>query len=118
MFPYTLKCFECSIYADNCKLDIKFDTNINNILFKNIINIEKSLKSKISYIISKKYGVYTDIEDITNNNEKDYLCRLNYKGSNHRNNTLVSIKNEINKKKKEPDVSHYLNNHNHLPCWN
>lgn len=93
------------------------DTNINNILFKNIINIEKSLKSKISYIISKQYGVYTDIDDITNNNEKDYLCRLNYKGSNHRNNTLVSIKNEISKKKKEPDVSHYLNNHNHLPCW-
>ena len=45
IFPYTLKCFECSIYADNCKLDIKF--NINDLEEKELLDILKGYTNQI-----------------------------------------------------------------------
>lgn len=44
---------------------IIFENTLSSILLKYIIHIEKSLKSKLSYIISKKYGVFTNINDMT-----------------------------------------------------
>lgn len=117
LFPNDGDTFTIPIRFEDLFALYLLDTNINNILFKYIINIEKSLKSKISYIISKKYGVYTDINDISNNNENDYLCKNNFKASNYRDNTLRLIKEEIKTKTTETDIAHYLNNHNHLPCW-
>lgn len=93
------------------------DSGLNNILFKYIIDVERSLKSKISYIISKKYGVYTDISDLSNKNQDDYLCIDNYRGTPFRNNILKQIKKEIKDKSNEPDIAHYIINHNHIPCW-
>ena len=80
----------------------RFDTMINNVMFKYIIAIEKSLKSKLSYIISEKYGVFTDLGDYTNNNQTQSI--------------LKKIKTEISKTKNE-SVNHYKENHNHIPCW-
>lgn len=94
----------------------RFDTMINNVMFKYIIAIEKSLKSKLSYIISEKYGVFTDLGDYTNNNPDDYLCRKHYRNNNQTQSILKKIKTEISKTKNE-SVNHYKENHNHIPCW-
>ncbi len=94
-----------------------FDMDINHILFKYILMIEKSLKSKISYIISKHYGVYTDIDDFSNRNTNDYLCRNNYLGIHLRNNTLLKIKKSVLDEPRCLSTQHYINHHNHLPCW-
>ncbi|MCD8027090.1 MAG: Abi family protein [Erysipelotrichaceae bacterium] len=72
-----------------------FDMDINHIFFKYIMMIEKSLKSKISYIISKHYGVYTDKDDPSNGNRNDYLCRYHYSGTPYRRNTLISLKESL-----------------------
>ena len=50
------------------------DTSLNNIIFKYILFLERALKSRISYLVSKQYGVYTDYNDLTCCNPDDYLC--------------------------------------------
>ncbi len=55
------------------------DTGLNNILFKYIIYLEKALKSRLSYLISEKYGVYTDYNNHRNNSPDDYLSRRSMK---------------------------------------
>lgn len=71
------------------------DTSLNSLLLKNILIIEHSLKSKISYIVSKNYGVYTDTSDISNRTDGDYLNIRNYNTSSARNNILRSLKNSL-----------------------
>lgn len=44
----------------------KLDTNLNHLLFKYILLIERSLKSKLSYLIAEKFDVFTDIDDMGN----------------------------------------------------
>ena len=93
------------------------DSSLSNILFKYILAIERALKSHISYIISKKYGVYTSLSDMTNNDPNDYLCRNNYSTSSpKRNNILRSIKKYVNKQT-NTIVQHYIDTKNHIPSW-
>lgn len=92
------------------------ENTLNGILLKNILHIEKSLKSKLSYIISKNYGVITDLEDTTNMNPNDYLCRYNYQNNRNRNNTLLDIKRSISNTR-NASINYYKTHHNHLPCW-
>lgn len=94
----------------------RFDSLINNVIFKYIIFIEKSLKSKISYIISKEYGVYTDLNDFTNLNQNDYLCKYNYRNNRQIQSVIKKIKEEISYSKNE-SVRHYKKSHNHVPGW-
>ena len=91
-----------------------FDTLINNIIFKYILLIEKSLKSKISYTVSENYGVETKLNNY--NTPTDYLNRKNYRNNAQRDNILFQIK-ESTIKSKDESIRHYKNNHNHLPCW-
>ena len=42
------------------------DISINQTLFKYILYIEQSLKTRISYLVSDKYGVFTDYYDLSN----------------------------------------------------
>lgn len=94
----------------------RFDSLINNVIFKYIIFIEKSLKSKLSYIISKEYGVYTDLNDFINLNQNDYLCKYNYRNSRQTQSVIKKIKEEISYSKNE-SVVHYKKSHNHVPGW-
>lgn len=94
------------------------DTGLNNILFKYILYLERALKSRISYLVSEKYGVFTDWTDETCNNGADYLCKNNYSNSNgNRINTLKSLKECIKEPKKNPSIIHYKNHKNHIPPW-
>lgn len=94
------------------------DTNLNTIILKNILFVERYLKTKISYIISRNYGVYTDAADLSNRNPNDYLYRNNYSRSvNGRNNVLRQIKETLTSGRINESVAHYANNKNHIPAW-
>ena len=94
------------------------DVNLNSIIFKNILYIERTLKSRIAYIISSQYGVFTARDDLVNNNPDDYLCRNHYsRSSPRRNNILRKIKGELNSNRISDSVAHYANTKNHIPAW-
>lgn len=95
------------------------DININNIILKNILLIERFLKTRLSYTISRKYGVFTDLNDLRNMNSDDYLCRANYSSRNHsgRNATLSKIKRSVSLDHTSESLSYYINTKNHVPAW-
>lgn len=95
------------------------DTELHNIIFKNILYVERYLKTKISYLVSQKYGVFTDKNDLLNSNSSDYLCRNHYfsRNKNGRNNILESIKKTLLSAHLNESVAHYANNKNHIPPW-
>lgn len=94
------------------------DTNINNIILKYILFVEKCLKTRIAYTISEQYGVYTDITDLSNCNPDDYLYRNNYsRSANGRNNILRKIKETLTSNRVNASVAHYATYKNHIPAW-
>lgn len=109
--------FTKPILFEHFYLIYRFDTMLNSIILKNIISIEKSLKSKLSYIISEKYGCETFLNDMSNTNKNDYLYINNYRNCRQRNNILYKIKSTIREENKDSSILHYIHNHNHIPCW-
>lgn len=96
----------------------QIDVSLNNIIFKYILYLERSLKSKVSYIVSKQYGVYTDLNDLTCANPNDYLCRKHYsRSTGKRENILRSLKKCITDVKHNNIIEHYINTKNHIPAW-
>lgn len=94
------------------------DTSLNNIIFKYIIYLERALKSRLSYLISENYGVYTDYQDNTCRNPNDYLYYKYYSNSNNKRiNILRDLKNCISNKRHNPSMTHYITNKNHVPPW-
>ena len=94
------------------------DTNVSSIVFKNILFVEQSLKTKIAYLVSEQYGVYTDPKDLSNRNPVDYLCRNNYGRSDRgRNNILRQLKETLSSDRINDSVAHYANIRNHIPPW-
>ena len=94
------------------------DTSLNSILFKYILYLERALKSRISYRVSEKYGVYTDYHDLHCLNPNDYLYLRHYSnGTGRRLNILKSLKECITQTRNNPMLLHYLNDKNHIPAW-
>lgn len=94
------------------------DTDLNNVILKNILFVERYLKTRLSYLVSEKYGVYTDTNDLSNMNPDDYLYRNNYSSSgNGRNNILKAIKESLSSNRINASVAHYANSKNHIPAW-
>lgn len=93
------------------------DSSLNSLLLKNILMIEHSLKSKVSYIVSKNFGVYTDVSDLSNRANGDYLNLRNYSSNNARNNILRSLKQALRDNARNNIVKHYENTKNHIPPW-
>lgn len=94
------------------------DTALNSLLLRYILFLERALKSRLSYLVSEKYGVFTDWQDLTCNSTADYLCKSNYSNSNgNRINTLKSLKECIREPKKNASIIHYKNHKNHIPPW-
>lgn len=94
------------------------DTSLNNIIFKYILFLEKALKSRLSYLIAQKYGVFTDQNDNSFKNNSDYLYYKNY--TNHgkrRINILRSLHEAIVHPRENPMMLHYINKKNHIPPW-
>lgn len=115
--PGTDSFLEGTHFEDLYTLHI-IDNGLSSIIFKNILYVERYLKTRISYLISEKYGVYTDFHDMSNSNSDDYLCRDNYSRSNgKRTSILRSIKESINSPRKNHIMEHYLDTKNHIPPW-
>lgn len=94
------------------------DTNLSTIVLKNILFVERYLKTKLSYIVSKNYGVYTDTADLSNRRTEDYLYRDYYsRSAKGRNNILRQIKETLTSGRINESVAHYTNNKNHIPPW-
>ena len=85
------------------------DQALNNLLFKYIIYIEKSLKTKLSYKIAQKIGVsmleYLDFEKYKSNGELD------------RKSEISNIKNQIDNNKNSASIQHYRIKHGDIPPW-
>ena len=101
--------FTDAIPFDNIYTLHTLDSNLNNILFKYIIQIEKSLKTKIAYVVSRNYGEdtksYLDFENYTDNGVLDRKSEIN------------NIKSQIENSKKCVSIVHYKQTKNHIPAW-
>ncbi len=94
------------------------DTSLCSILLKYILCIERSLKSKISYIVSEKYGVYTNINDKYSKSTDDYLCIKNYSNSNNKRKSILSSIHECGiDSRNNLSLNHYKTTKNHIPPW-
>lgn len=85
------------------------DNSLNNLLFKYIIYIEKALKTKLAYIVARKYGIL----------EEQYLDFKKYtsRGLLDRKNEIENIKNQIKSNKNSASVQHYREKHDYIPPW-
>ncbi|AMB93290.1 Abi family protein [Aerococcus sp. UMB8608] len=85
------------------------DTNLNTILFKYILQIERSLKTKVAHLVAEHYGVHQD----------NYLNYRNYSSHNglDRLNEMRNLQKQLNRRNRNASVDHYRNNHNHIPPW-
>lgn len=84
-----------------------FEYDVQMLIFKQLISLENSFKTKTSYVLSQQFGVH----------HKNYLNPKNY---NNRNNKLYSklkFINEIIKKDESYPIKHYRLYKNHVPAW-
>ena len=90
------------------------DKNIQNTLFKYSVYVENIFKTKMAYLISRKYGI--SIEQYLN--EKNYYLPINFQRREKRNQTLKAILAVAtdNKYKNDP-TEYYKKYHNHIPAW-
>ncbi|MEG9283811.1 MULTISPECIES: Abi family protein [Aerococcus] len=85
------------------------DTNLSSILFKYILHVERSLKTKVAHVVGKYYGIH----------ENDYLDFKKYKsrGRLDRKTEINNLKTQLSKRNKSAPVDHYRKKHNHIPPW-
>ena len=89
-----------------------FDRYFRNIIFKNVLVIENSLKSIMSYQLSKKYGY----------REKDYLNPKNFTSDHDK---VRRVRDLVDKMKRQIRINanshnatmHYMNNYGYIPLW-
>lgn len=108
-----LKDTEPETYKDGTELEIMYtlyliESTLTNTLFKYIIHCERSLKTKIAYLVAREYREFED----------KYLDESNYSNSNNmRKNVLSSLKDTIKNAKDTTTTYYYRKNHNHVPPW-
>lgn len=96
-----------------------FDKAFQNVIFKNILVVETSFKTKLAYILSERYGV----------SMYDYLNKANFKPQYKRKIVFSKVKRNImgeitflDRKTnkiiycKQP-TKHYYEKHHHIPAW-
>ena len=90
----------------------KFDRQIRNIIFKNILIIENNYKSMLSYVLSRNYGY----------KERDYLNPNNFDNTKAKsrqiNDLLRKLKRQIRiNATQNRATSHYISNYGYIPLW-
>lgn len=84
------------------------DVSLSSIILKYILLIEKSLKTKLSYIVAEKYGV----------THAEYLFHKNYSNPNNsRSGILSNIKKILNEPHNGSVTNYYKTTKNHIPPW-
>ena len=90
------------------------DKNIQNTLFKYSVYVENIFKTKMAYLISRKYGI--SIEQYLN--QKNYYLPINFQRREKRNQTLKAILAVATDNKYKNDTTEYYKKyHNHIPAW-
>lgn len=89
-----------------------FDRNIRNIMFKNILIVENNIKSIMSYILSKKYGI----------KEKEYLKPNNFNRDISKSRQVADILHKMKRQirvngKQHSATLHYVTNYGYVPMW-
>lgn len=89
-----------------------FDRKIRNIMFKYILIIENNVKSKISYVLSRKYGI----------KEKNYLAPKNFNQDSYKSRQVHDVLNKMKRQirvngKQHTATMHYLSNYGYIPMW-
>ena len=89
-----------------------FDRKIRNIMFKYILIIENNVKSKISYVLSRKYGI----------KEKHYLAPKNFNQDSYKSRQVHDVLNKMKRQirvngKQHTATMHYLSNYGYIPMW-
>ena len=84
------------------------DANLSSVILKYILYIEKSLKSKISYIVAQNYGVFTDETDLNNLDIDDYLNETHYSRSTGRRKAVTRRLKEDITKHPTATIKHYI----------
>lgn len=89
-----------------------FDRRIRNIMFKYILIVENNIKSKLSYILSKKYGF----------KEKNYLDPKNFIQDSYKSKQVHDILNKMRRQirvngKQHRATMHYISNYGYIPMW-
>nr|WP_263314416.1 Abi family protein [Mammaliicoccus sp. Marseille-Q6498] len=102
----------------------KYDTRLKNTLFKYIILIEQALKTNLSAVVAKYYGVIQPKDKIEVSPKKfnydrngSYLDTKFYdQHKRNRSGILKDVCKALNWTSND-SIKHYLNNHNHVPPW-
>lgn len=85
------------------------DNSFNNLLFKYIIYIENTLKTKIAYNVANTLG----------DKQENYLDFTKYVSQFplDRKKVIDKVRDEINKNKTNHSIQHYKENHPFIPPW-
>lgn len=98
----------------------RIDSSLNNLLFKYILIIEKSLKSKLAYLIAYKYGEACDFY-YSKNSENDYLNDQHYSSTSkgyNRTNILNQLREYTTSKMQKKSASNYYKwKKGYIPPW-
>lgn len=97
------------------------DYDIKNLLFKYILEIEVSVKSKLAYVVANNIGVEEPKITYVNGNKNYYDFSNSYLDKSYYSQKVktmffVSIANSIHKTKNNP-TKYYRENKNHIPPW-
>ena len=90
----------------------QFDRQLRNIMFKHILVVENNIKSLISYVLSKKFGI----------REKDYLNVDNFTQNPMKTRQVHDVLDKMKRQirvngKQHSATSHYLSNYGYIPLW-
>lgn len=89
------------------------EDRIRSAFLTQILAIEQSFSGKLSYYISKEFGV--------DSNDGGYLKKSNYSGGNFTRNTMKKLRGvrdcSIEYRHYSESLKHYKKNHNHIPPW-
>ncbi|MFO3692102.1 Abi family protein [Staphylococcus felis] len=85
----------------------EIDNDFQSLIFKNLIKIETTLKSHLSYLMSTKFGV----------NESQYKNHLNYKHHISAQRVFENIENKKHINFNKHPAKHYKDKYRDIPPW-
>jgi abortive infection bacteriophage resistance protein len=84
-----------------------FEYDVQMLIFKQLLSLENSFKTKTSYVLSQQFGVH----------QKQYLDPQNFHNRNGKLLSKLNFINEIIENDENYPIIHYRLNKNHIPAW-
>lgn len=104
---------EDELYHPSASLELFYyvyllDLNFNSVILKYILMIEKSLKTKVAYVVGKDISA----------SDNEYLLTEHYSNRNRKNKSIIKqLKESIDCCYSDTPTAHYKNKKNHVPPW-